>query len=38
MEAEEPQDFGLLVPSDEELVVMELGGASRHLKNYIIIN
>jgi hypothetical protein len=38
MEAEEPEDFGLLVPSNEELVVMELGGAARYPKKYIIIN
>ena len=38
MEAKEPKDFDLLVPSNEELVMMELGGAARLPRNYIIIN
>jgi hypothetical protein len=33
MEEEEPKDFGLLVPSNEELVMMDLGGAAMHLRN-----
>jgi hypothetical protein len=38
MEAEEPQDFELLVPSNEELVMMGLVGAARHPRSYNIVN
>jgi hypothetical protein len=38
MEAEEPQDFALLLPSNEELVMTELGSAAMHPRNYTIIN
>jgi hypothetical protein len=38
MEAEEPEDFPLLLPSNEELVMTELGDATMLPKSYIIIN
>ena len=38
MEAKEPQDFGLLVSSNEELVMMELGDAVMLPRKYFIIN
>ena len=38
MEAKEPQDFGLLVPSNEELVMIELGDTVMLPRNYFIIN
>ena len=38
MVAEELQDFPLLLPSNDELVMMGLVGAAKHQKNYTIIN
>jgi hypothetical protein len=38
MVAEEPKDFPLLLPSANELVIMELVGAAGYQKNYTIIN
>jgi hypothetical protein len=38
MEAKEPQDFPLLLPSNEELVMREMSGAAGHPRDYIIIN
>jgi hypothetical protein len=38
MVAEEPDDFPLLLPCNDELVMMELVGAAKHPKKFIIIN
>jgi hypothetical protein len=38
MVAEEPQDFPLLLPSADELVMMELVGAAGYQRKYTIIN
>ena len=38
MEAEESQDFTLLLPSIEKLVMTELGSTAMHPRNYTIIN
>jgi hypothetical protein len=38
MEADDPEDFPLLLPSNEELVMVGLGGAARRHQIYNIIN
>ena len=38
MVADDPEDFPLLLPSNEELVMVGLGGAARHHQSFNIMN